>query len=86
MKNFKELCRKVFDSPKHLMPGDQIQLTWTREVVTEGGITLLDHPETRKEVLLSHPVTKACTFTEGVIFECEYEDRNAVGGLFLEGR
>jgi hypothetical protein len=38
--------------------------------------------ETR--VLLSRSVTKAGTYTEGIIFEAEIEGRHAIGGAFIE--
>jgi hypothetical protein len=73
VKNIKELARKVFDRPVHLMPGDEFHLTFHSPNGTE---TLLTYAE--KE--------KVRTFTEGVIIECEYDGHNALGGLFLEPR
>ena len=82
----KEISRKPI-GPFHVVPGDEIRLTYSRRVELEDGTLTYDHELAIKpQVLVSAPFTKPMTVTEGVIFECEYEGCNAMGGLFVEGR
>lgn len=58
--------------PIHVMAGDTIALNTTDRVTG------------RTHTVLSHPVTRAATYTDGVIFEAEEDGRAVVGGYFIE--
>lgn len=69
---FKELMRGKF-SPKTLMPGDTLNLTFRDR-------------DGKEENLVKHSISidQAMTVNEGVLFEGEFEDRRALGALALE--
>lgn len=79
-KNFKELQRAKF-KPLYAAPGDRIELSYT-ETLTDNRTGKIVSQE--KTVLLSEEVTETMTFDEAVAFRGEYEDRQALGGMFLE--
>ena len=65
----KILARDTFKRPIHLCSGDRVVLSYAVEDVSTE--------------VLTHTVTECHTFTEGVIFEDEFEGRPAIGGLFV---
>lgn len=69
----RELTRgKLRGGPIHVCAGDTVSLRTTDRVTG------------RTREVLSHPVTRAATYDEGVIFEGEDAGRHALGGYVIE--
>lgn len=78
-KKFREIQRGKF-RPISVAPGDTLELTYI-ETWTDAKGKVVSRTET---VLLNEKITEVMIVDEAVAFRGEYEDRQALGGMFLE--